>query len=110
MRNSYEVRAERFIYQLYPYIQNCECYYDFDKAIKFFNIRNRRKVIFAHGLTRVAFITSDYVVKMTFGRQDYINNFGDCEAEYHMYKRAERDGFDYLLAKPTLLEYNNIKF
>ena len=110
MRNSYEVRAERFIHQIYDYICDCKTLRQFESAVFWFNKDHNRKVTFSHGLTRVCFITSDYVVKYDFGTKHNISDFGSCESEIRMYECAERAGFAYLLAKPTPVRYHGKTF
>ena len=110
MRNDYEVRAERFIHQIYDYIRDCKTLRQFESAVYRFNDDYNRKVMFSHGLTRVCFITSDYVVKYNFGTEHHIRDFGGCDDEVRMYAIAERDGFAYLLAKPTMVEYMGHSF
>ena len=110
MRNTYEVRAERFIHQLYDYICDCGNYREIENAISRFNYMNRRNVIFRHGLTRIAFITSDYVIKMDFGSGYNMTQFGGCENECRIYEEAVAEGYEYLFAKPTMVEYEGHNF
>ena len=110
MRNTYEIRAERFIHQIYDFICDCECVEDYEYAVKVFNYECRRKVKVKHGLTRVVLITSDYVVKIDCGRLDWREQFGGCANEFEIYEQAENAGFAYLFAKPTAVEYKGRKF
>lgn len=110
VRNSYEVRAQRFISQIYDYIIDCASIDDFEYAVDRFNDEHNRKVRFAHGLTRVCFITSDYVVKYTFGLPRDLYQFGTNANEFAVYKEAERDNFAYLFAKPTPFTYREEVF
>ena len=103
MKNDYEVRAEKFIDQFHSYIDNCESLSDIRRAVIRFNREHHRKVKFAHGLTRVAFITSDYVVKFDFGYAEDKRTFGSCYDEVDVYDLAVEAGMDYLFAKPTLV-------
>lgn len=99
MRN-YVERAKDFIAKLYPYIQNCYDEHDFANAIYHFNQEHHRRVYMEYGSTRIALITSDYVIKINYdgwGR----GSFGDCADEVRMYRKAVQDGYDYLLAKIT---------
>lgn len=105
MGNTYEIRAEKFIHQIFDYIDGCKQLSQFEKAVRRFNADHNRKVKFAHGLTRVCFITSDYVIKYDFGTERNLGRFGTCRNEVQTYALAERDGFAYLLAKPTMIEY-----
>lgn len=110
VRNGYEVRAQKFIGQIYDYIIGCESIEDFEDAVARFNDEHNRKVLFAHGLTRVCFITSDYVVKYTFGEYSDLRKYGTNASEFAIYKEAERDNFAYLFAKPTPFTYREANF
>ena len=110
MRNSYEVRAQKFIRELDKYITNCADAWDYDYAInKFMFDHPNRKVRFDHGLTRVAFITSDYVVKIDYNKQQ-IARFGGSENEIRFYEIAKQDGMEYLFAIISRYEYNGHKY
>lgn len=110
MRNPYEVRAEKFIHQIYGYIHGCRTWRQFEIAVSKFNMDYGRKVRFAHGLTRVCFITSDYVVKYNFGSDRNLVTFGTNADEIATYKLAEEANFSYLFAKPTLVSYMATEF
>lgn len=110
MRNTYEVRAEKFIHEIFNYIYDCENKEDYKWAVKCFNFDHHRRVRVAHGLTRVVLITSDYVVKIDCGTQYHIHTFGGCANEFDIYAQAEVDGFEYLFAKPTAIEYKGRRF
>lgn len=106
MKNSYETRAQKFIQQIYPYIQYCTSYRDFYEQIECFNYKNKRHVAMSYGLTRIAFITSDYVIKINWAKHsENFRLFGDCESEIDLYAQAEQDGFEYLFAKIERYEY-----
>lgn len=110
MRSDYETRAIHFIHQIYDYIIDCCEDEDYANAIGYFNMANHRKVQVQSGQTRVAFITSDYVVKITYGSDDAINSWGDCEDEMEMYEQAEEDGYAYMFAKITHYSYRDKDF
>lgn len=110
MRNTYEVRAEKFIHQIFNYIWECDNVDDYVWAVNYFNFKHHRNVKVAHGLTRVALITSDYVVKIDCGCAHDLNRFGGCANEFNIYAQAEADGFAYLFAKPTEVVYNGLTF
>lgn len=110
MRNDYEVRAQKFIQELFPYLINCSACYEFEGAVLNFMIDHpRRKISFDHGMTRVAFMTSDYVVKIDYSEEN-IAKFGGGEKEIEFYEMAEREGFDYLFAKISRYEYQGMTF
>jgi len=107
---SYEDRAKDFIKMIFPLIDDCDEYVeDYIEAVEMFNRVYSRKVRLAHGIARVAFITSDYVVKMTYddGEAAVV---GGGEEEVKMYAIAEREGFAYLFAKVTPYHYGNREF
>lgn len=110
MRNSYEVRAQKFIQQVASYIANCTDYCDLEEAMLNFMIDNpRRKVAVSHGMARMVLITSDYVVKMDYN-QDWVDSVGGGEEEIEFYSLAEREGMAYLFAKVSRYEYNGKKY
>ena len=109
MANSYEVRAQKFIQQIFPMIED---FTDEDTVINnvhMFNLLNHRKVRVASGLTRIALISSDYVIKFDYNNYN-VSIWGGCENEIELYHQAETDGFDYLFAKITRYEYQGYKF
>lgn len=111
MKQSYEDRAKRFIHDFYPFISECKTYYEFSQAVAAYNYVRRRHVIMSYGLTRIAFITSDYVVKINYAKSEYnFDRFGDCEQEVETYLQAERDGFEYLFAKLSPYYYQEHNF
>ena len=105
MKSSYEVRAQVFINQIYPFIKYCDDPDDYRMAIRKYNNQYHRKVIVRHGMTRVVLITSDYVVKVDYGTRSCI--WGSCADECEMYKQAEHDGYEYLFAKITPVQVEN---
>lgn len=110
MKSNYEERAKKFIHQIYSFIRDCYETDDYAHAVDSFNYIYNRKVYFAHGLTRVAFITSDYVVKINCGTCYALEQFGDCEKEMEVYEMAEENGFEYLFAKITRYCYKDMTF
>ena len=109
MRNSYEVRAQKFIRKIYPYIMDCDELEEIEEAVDIFNAEYHCHVKFAHGMTRFVLICSDYVIKVDYDPIE-IENFGGCEDEVFMYETAEKEGFDYLLAKITRYDYSGMPF
>lgn len=105
-KNNYTVRASRFIHQLSNFLDGSESDpRDYDRAVSRFNRAYHRHVVINWGMTRIVFITSDYVVKVDYGKNgDY---WGNCESEYEIYLKAVEDGYSYLLAKITPCIYNN---
>ena len=109
MRSDYITRAKKFIPTIDVILSYNHQKWDIADDIYMFNILKHRKVIFAHGLTRYAFITSDYVIKVDYSPED-IEMFGGCENEMAIYEQAERDGMEYLFAKITKYEYNGTNY
>lgn len=103
---SYEERAKDFIKQIFPYLDGCDQHNDRKWAILAFNHTYKRKVIYAHGMTRYALITSDYVVKVDYAQ----TRWGNCEDEMEVYEEAVADGFEYLFAKISRYDYNGKTF
>ena len=108
-KSSYEVRAHRFIEQIFPYICDCFNTYKMEERVNLFNQDKKRKVKVYHGATRIAFITSDYCVKID--RPDEGDSyFGDCESEAAFYEYAKEEGYEYLFAKIEHYVYNDMNF
>jgi len=108
MKSSYEVRARHFAHQIYPFVHNCRTPEQYESAVDTFNKEKCRKVCVAYGQTRVALITSDYVLKIDYGRKSAI--FGGCEDEYRAYQKVRRDGYSHLFAKVTPVMVNECVF
>lgn len=106
MKNSYEVRAEKFIQQIFPYLNGLDDHEDREKAVCYFNMDHNRHVYYDHGMTRYVLISSDYVVKVDYNE----TKWGNCEDEVLLYKEAEMDGFEYLFAKITRYTYQGVNF
>ncbi len=105
MRN-YEERAKDFIHQIFPYLVDCTHHEDREWAVTSFNMDYKRKVKYAHGISRYALITSDYVVKVDYAT----TRWGDSEDEMEVYQEALADGFEYLFAKISRYTYNGCTF
>lgn len=108
MRN-YEERAKDFVKMLFPLIDDCETVWEFRSAVEMFNRIYGRNVKCNNGIARVAFITSDYVVKMDYD-EDEVESVGGGDNEIALYEIAEQEGFAYLFAKVTLFEYEERRF
>ena len=106
---SYIERAKDFIAQIFPYVGKWENPWDIINDIDDFNKQNSRKVIMKHGIARIALITSDYVVKYDFDK-DEVEEVGGCEAEVELYAEAVKDGFAYLFAEITPYCYHGRNF
>lgn len=109
-KTSYITRAQYFIHQIAQYIDPEN--YTFDDIayqVDRFNLMYHRHVIFAHGATRIALITSDYVIKVDYDDWQ-IAHFGGCENEMQVYGMAKRDGMAYLFAEITPYIYEGITY
>ena len=107
MKNDYITRAKKFIPVLDKMLSDdFNNKYLIQQYILAYNYTHRRNVIFSHGLTRYAFITSDYVIKIDYDEYE-VQNFGGCNDEYELYQCAVADGMDYLFAEITPFMYNN---
>lgn len=102
MKSNYITRAKKFVPIVDEIVYNCP---NIELEINRFNVTHKRKVIFAHGLTRYAFITSDYVIKVDYDYSE-IERFGGCEDEVELYEQAKSDNMEYLFAEITKYEYN----
>lgn len=102
----YVERAKDFVEQVYPYIAECMSPWKMDCFIRKFNADFDRKVIVRSGLSRIALITSDYVVKFDYDPEE-VDCIGGCENEEEIYAFALREGVASLFAKTTRYEYEN---
>ena len=108
MRN-YVERAKDFIEQIYPYINACTNPWDTRQRVLLFNANFTRAVKVYSGMSRIALITSDYVVKFDYDPEE-VKYIGGCNNEYELYYEAKVEGFDYLFAKITPYEYKGREF
>lgn len=108
MRN-YVERAQDFIAEIYPYICECENVWDIRDCVKKFNFTFDRKVITKNGLSRVALLTSDYVVKFDYDPEE-VDCIGGCMNEMELYAQAKAEGFAYLFAEITPFLYSGRMF
>ena len=106
---SYIERAKDFIEQVYPYIRECMNPWTIRDRIELFNDTFDRKVKVASGLSRIALITSDYVVKYDYDKEE-VSCIGGCENEEEIYALAVREGVASLFAQTTHYEYDNRDF
>lgn len=110
MMSNYKIRAMRFVEQIFPYIENCgECIVNYRIAVDKFNYTKSRKVILANGCSRVAFITSDYVVKMDYDPYE-VERVGGGESEEIFYAFAKERGFSHLFAETLSYAYHGKVF
>lgn len=113
MKNNYEARATRFIEStLVKLFDGCTDFYDFKYALKHYNANHKRTLNWAHGVSRIAIIRNDYVVKVDYRPTGRWANgrAGNCESELEVYMQAVADGMEHLLAKTTVLHMNGLTF
>jgi hypothetical protein len=110
MRTDYIRRAQRFIHMVEPFLREggLSSPSNAKRAVEAFNRRNSRHVRLEHGLTRLVFVASDYVVKVDYG--EWQMTFGGCENEVHIYALAKRDGMEHMFAPITRYDYNGISW
>lgn len=105
MKSDYRVRARRFLETIYPLLDGCwgspnEC----RRIMYQYNRQKSRKVIVCNGISRIAIITSDYVIKFDYNEYEVIR-VGGCESEVKFYQFAKKEGFGYMFAEITPFEY-----
>lgn len=110
IKTDYEVRAKAFIKEFAPYLKGIRVTrsnsYRIYDAVRRFNVDKKRNVKVASGASRIALITSDYVVKLDFGT----TWAGNSKTEMLGYQQAQKDGYEYLLAKISLYKCCNRNF
>lgn len=110
MKKSYEERAKIFIRRICKMASENHIQLATRGSLRvltnFFNNSGRQKIHLMSGCARTALITSDYVVKIDTGIEDY----GTCIDEVEAYDYAVQCGVERILAKPTPYTYNDIDF
>lgn len=108
-KTPYEIRAYRFAQTLCRLFEECSTLEDFEWAIRQYNRTHSIPLNYDHGVSRIAIIRSDYVIKFDLKpEEEWDDGEGYCRAgnnssEEEVYERAVRDGFAYLLAKTTVV-------
>ena len=109
MKNDYRVRAEKFAHVLVKLFADCRYLEDFEYAVRQYNNTHRHcSMKIAHGISRIAIIRSDYVIKF-HRRADFDGWAGDNTSERRMYEKAVDDGYDYLLAETNLVNIDGVQ-
>lgn len=108
MRNYIE-RAKDFIEEIYPYIKDHMSPFNINACLREFNMTHSRNVKCYHGCARIALLTSDYVIKFDYDK-DEVECLGGCENEVRMYAWASEQGFGYLFAEITPYYYKGHNF
>lgn len=117
MKSDYRIRAQKFIKQIFPYIDGY-MYDDIDETIRRvqrFAAEKHRKILVNHGLSRIAIITADYVIKwdIHFAQNKSERNLaGDCEKEYLTWRWLldENPGYAYLFAEIIRFRFGGENF
>ncbi len=108
MKSSYEIRAQKFVMLIAPYLIGCKTPYQFEEGVHNFLIdHSNRRVRFNYGISRVAMITSDYVIKIDYNTR---SNFGTCASELENYYFACQAGYGEYFAKITRFTYMDRDF
>jgi len=112
MKSTYEARALKFARLLAILFAGCEYLSDFEYAIECYNRTHSRKLHYAHGVSRIAIIRSDYVIKFDFIPTGSFSKgqAGNIDSELRVYSKAVADGMAHLLAKTTVGEYDGLKY
>lgn len=108
MKSTYESRALKFASVLSRLFEDCVTLEDFSYMTERYNACHSRSLRTAHGVSRFAIIRADYVIKfdMQPDKDFEDGRAGNCISEQEVYERACADGFEYLLAKTTVVELN----
>lgn len=106
MRTTYEERGLKFATTLAKMFQNCVYLNDFVSVIEHYNASHSRKLVFKNGVSRIAIIRADYVIKFDYEPTGWFSDgiAGNCMTELEAYEYAIEDGMEHLLAKPTVRE------
>ncbi len=112
MAQDYEIRALKFAHTLVKFFMGCKQLEDFLYAIKYYNQSHSRKIKYEYGVSRIAIIRADYVIKfdMTPDGDWQDGRAGNCKSEEEIYNRACADGFGYLLAKTSVYTIDELTF
>lgn len=105
MKTSYEERALKFVPILLDLFANCKNEYDFRRKVREYNLTHKNQLVCKNGVSRVAIIRSDYVIKFDIcaaGQGRKRGRYGNCESEQEVYKKACKDHMEHLLAKTTV--------
>ena len=72
MKTSYEVRAMRFAKMLAKLFENCVSLSDYEKMISIYNQNHPIPLNYNYGISRIAIIRSDYVIKSTMVMKSFM--------------------------------------
>ena len=99
-----EARAMKFAAILLDRFNGCYTLRQFSDAIAYYNATHTRKIKWAHGVSRVVIIRADYVIKFDIRPTSCFSDgrAGNCLTERAVFERAEKEGWSYLLAEPSV--------
>ena len=112
MKSDYESRALKFARILTALFANCFDLADFENAIDRYNCTHTHAIRYAHGVSRIAILRADYVIKVDYNPAPWWadGRAGNIESEARVYAQAVADGMEHLLAKVTVGEANGRTF
>lgn len=105
MKSSYIERAIHFLHTIYPLLDGhwnspSECW----GIMHQYNRQKTRRVLVFHGVSRIAIVTSDYVIKFDYNEYE-VARVGGCQSEVEFYQFAKEEGFAHMFAEITPFEY-----
>lgn len=109
MKSFYEIRAKKFAEYLCRLFLYCSTLDDFVRVIEEYNLTHSRPIHYKHGVSRIAILRADYVVKFNLAPESHWCDMegrclaGDNDSEVEVYERAVEEGYSYLLAKTTVI-------
>lgn len=110
--SNYESRAIKFARILVNLFCDCKAVDDYINTIHSYNCTHTRKLRYAHGVSRMVILRADYVIKFDMTPEEGFEDgrAGNCESELALYQRACAEGYEYLLAKPTVMTIDKKTF
>lgn len=111
-KTSYESRAMKVVIMLVMLFTGCEYLEDFEERIFRYNATHYRQIKYSHGVSRIAIICADYVIKFDITPVGRFSDgsAGDIYSEQRVYTKAVIDGMEHLLAKTTVGECNGRRY
>lgn len=112
MKSDYKIRAKKFVQEIFPYLEEEKVFSSSDvstyyRAVHCFNEDKKRRVVIGKGASRIAFITSDYVIKIDYTDSDWA---GTCETELLAYRNVKGTRYEHLFAEISPFEYKGYMF
>jgi len=92
MKNDYVAAARAFIKQ---FADELDTIWNNGKWFREYTAFAREhNIAYANGMSRFVLIKDNFVIKIDYNHSDY---YGTSFSEYKVYKKAQKEGFDYLL-------------